>query len=181
MITITIPASDWYDEKAGEILQIKETTLSIEYSLISVSEYEAHTHKAFLSKKEKTLDEWLYFFYCMVINKNGIDPRIFYAIPAKEYVRLQNYIADPMTATTITNRKKNQRPTNEMTSEELYAAMSMLNIPYECKKWHLSRLITLIEVCAARNSPPEKMSKADAARGWRELNAKNRAKYKSKG
>jgi hypothetical protein len=39
----------------------------------------------------------------------------------------------------------------------------------------------LVDVCAIRNSPPDKMSKADAAKSWREINARNRAKYKSKG
>jgi hypothetical protein len=86
-----------------------------------------------------------------------------------------------MTATTITRRNGQQKPANKMTSEELYAAMSMLNIPYECKKWHLNRLIMLIEVCAIRNAPPEKMSKTEMAKSWREMNARNRAKYHSKG
>ena len=181
MITITIPKSSWYDEKNAEFISVKETTLTLEYSLMSISEWEMKTHKPFLTTDNKTIDEWLYLFYCMTINKNGIDPRIFYAIPASEYTRLEEYIRDPMTATTISKSPKQQKPASKMTSEELYAAMSMLNIPYECKKWHLNRLIMLIEVCAIRNSPPEKMSKADAAKGWRELNARNRAKFHSKG
>ena len=86
-----------------------------------------------------------------------------------------------MTATTISKHGVNGKQTDKMTSEEIYAAMSMLNIPYECKKWHLNRLIMLIEVCAIRNSPPEKMSKAESAKSWREMNARNRARFNSKG
>lgn len=181
MITITLPESSFYDEKNSEFIYVKKKTLSLEYSLISISDWEAKTHKAFLSKENKTIDDWLYLFYCMTINKNGLDPRDFYAIPELEYTRLMDYINDPMTATTISKHGVNGKQTNKMTSEEIYAAMSMLNIPYECKKWHLNRLIMLIEVCAIRNSPPEKMSKAESAKSWREMNARNRARFNSKG
>lgn len=181
MITIQIPESSWYDERKSEFISIKAMTLNLEYSLISISDWEAKTHKPFLTTDEKTIDEWLYLFYCMTINKNGLDYRAFYAIPPKEYERLMEYIKDPMTATTITNHKQDQKPAKKMTSEELYAAMSMLNIPYECKKWHLNRLIMLIDVCAIKNSPPDKMSKGEAAKSWREINARNRAKFNSKG
>lgn len=181
MITIKIPESSWYDERTSEFITVKPVTLNLEYSLISISEWEAKTHKPFLTTDEKTIDEWLYLFYCMTINKNGLDYRTFYATPPGEYTRLMEYIKDPMTATTISNTSKQQKSAKKMTSEELYAAMSMLNIPYECKKWHLNRLIMLIDVCAIKNSPPEKMSKAETAKSWREINAKNRAKFNSKG
>lgn len=181
MITIHIPESSWYDERNSEFISIKPLTLNLEYSLISISDWEAKIHKPFLTTEDKTIDEWLYLFYCMTINKNGLDYRTFYAIPPKEYERLMDYIKDPMTATTLPTNTKQPKSAKKMTSEELYAAMSILNIPYECKKWHLNRLIMLIDVCAIKNSPPEKMTKAEAAKGWRELNAKNRAKFNSKG
>ena len=81
MITITLPESSFYDEKNSEFIFVKKKTLSLEYSLISISDWEAKTHKAFLSKENKSIDDWLYLFYCMTINKNGLDPRDFYAIP----------------------------------------------------------------------------------------------------
>ncbi len=59
--------------------------------------------------------------------------------------------------------------------------MSMLNVPYECQKWHINRLIVLLEVCAIRNAPDKKMSKAQTASSWAKTNARNRAKFKSKG
>ena len=87
-----------------------------------------------------------------------------------------------MSATVIvdqSNKPKNNP--RSMTSEELYCAMSMLNIPYDCQKWHLNRLIKLIELCAIRNAPPEKMSEKEALDGWQKINAMNRSKFNSKG
>lgn len=182
MITIVIPESTWFDEKKSEVLNIKRTTLNLEYSLIAVSLWEMHYKKPFLSTKDKikNVEEWLYFFYCMTINNKNIDPRIFYSIPVQEFNRVQKYMEDPMTATTITNHETKSQ-TKQMTNEEIYCAMAMLHIPFECQKWHLNRLIKLIEVCAIRNSPNEKMSKKETAASWRKANAAAKAKYHSRG
>lgn len=181
MITIHIPSSEMYDEKKAEVIQFKACTLNLEYSLIAISKWEMKIKKPYLSTKEKSLEEWLYLFYCMTINSNGLDQRIFYSIPPEEYMRLQQYIADPMTATVVHDHSRKKPNTDSMTTEEIYCAMSMLNIPYSCEKWHLSRLLKLVEVCAIKNTPPEKMSKEDAAAEWRRVNAANRAKFNSKG
>ena len=88
-----------------------------------------------------------------------------------------------MTATTFHNSKKNRTPcTNKIvTSEEIYYWMIALNIPFECEKWHLNRLLTLIRVCNIKNSPNKKMSKKDIYARNRAINAANRKKFNSKG
>ncbi len=181
MISITIPVSEWYDETHHEIIQIKKPmVLNMEHSLISISKWESFYKKAFLTS-EKTTEEWFYYFYCMLLNPAGIDRRIFYMTPQTEFQRVQEYMADPMTATTISKTDEEKKSPRIMTSEELYCAMSMLNVPYECQKWHINRLIVLLEVCAIRNAPDKKMSKAQTASSWAKTNARNRAKFKSKG
>ena len=59
--------------------------------------------------------------------------------------------------------------------------MVALNIPFECEKWHLNKLITLVEVCAIKNEPPKKMSKNEIRARNRELNAARRKKYNTRG
>ena len=58
--------------------------------------------------------------------------------------------------------------------------MIALGIPFECQKWHLNRLLTLIRVCEAKNNP-KKMSQKDIYAQNRSLNALRRKAMKSKG
>ena len=71
---------------------------------------------------------------------------------------IMQYINDPMTATTIkdTPGKRN----NELiTSELIYYWMVALEIPFECEKWHINRLLTLIKICNIKNQPAKNMPK----------------------
>ena len=55
------------------------------------------------------------------------------------------------------------------------------NIPMECQKWHLNRLIALIRVCEEFNRPPTKMDKRQTAAYYAEENARRRKQYNSRG
>ena len=49
MLTITVPASEYYDENTQTFVYVKESSLILEHSLISISKWESNWNKAFLS------------------------------------------------------------------------------------------------------------------------------------
>ena len=181
MLHITVPKTEFFDENTSTFIDIKETNLCLEHSLASISKWEAKWHIPFLDeKKEKTTEQTLDYIKCMTLNK-GVDDRAYYLIPQNEFDRIMEYIADPHTATTINERQKGRSDRRAITAERIYAAMIRNDIPFECRKWHLNSLMTLIRVCAAENNEKEKMSKKDLYAQNRAMNRARRAGKHSKG
>lgn len=179
MLEITIAPREYYNEQTGEFFYTKEQTLQLEHSLISLSKWEAKWNKAFLSKKDKTTEETLDYFRCMAINKN-VDPNAFRCLNSDQVDQINRYINAPMTATYFPEEKS--RPNHEtVTSELIYYWMISLNIPFECQKWHLNRLIALIKVCQIKSTPLKKMSMQEIMSRNAALNAARRKKLNSKG
>lgn len=181
-ITVTIPAKEYYDSKQNLFFETKEQTLTLEHSLISVSNWEAKWKQAFLSSKEKTPEQVIDYIRCMTINKN-VDPQVYNMLPANVIKQITDYIQDPMTATTFGDSPEDKKNNNSkkkrvITSEELYYDMAALGVPFECEKWHLNRLMVLLRIGSIRNQPPKKMSKRDIMSRNRSLNeARKRAMH----
>ena len=182
MLTLQIPPREFFDERKQEFINFEGCSLQMEHSLISLSEWEAKWKKPFLNKPEsRTNEELLDYFRCMTIAKN-VNPLAFASLTQEHVNTIVNYINDPMTATWFSeDGKPSKRPTEVVTSELIYYWMIAQNIPFECRKWHLNRLLTLIRVCNVKNNPPKKMSKADIARRQRELNEQRKKKLGTKG
>ena len=86
---------------------------------------------------------------------------------------------EPMTREqTIDYIRKKSTSRDVITSELIYYWMVTLNIPSQYEKWHLNRLLTLIDVCNAKNGKPEKMSRREIADEYRSINARRRAEAK---
>jgi hypothetical protein len=174
-LRLTIPASEFWDYEQQEFVTVKETTITLEHSLYSISKWESKYHKPFISDDEKSNEETLDYIKCMTITQN-VDPKLYYALSAKEYKIINDYINDSMTATWFSKKPKPNR--SIITAEVIYWQMIQAGIPFECEKWHLNRLLTLLRVCAEKSQPPKKMSKNDIYRQNAALNRQRRSMRK---
>lgn len=183
MLEIEIQPKEYYDEERQEFVKLSAPVLlKLEHSLISVSRWESKWKKRFLSRDKKTPAEMLDYVRCMTINRN-VPPEVYDTLSVKELSIIREYIDDPATATTFSKSSSGRAPrTGEETSSELiYYWMTVNNIPFECEKWNLNRLLTLINICAVKNQPSKKMSKQDTIRRNASLNKARRKAHGTRG
>ena len=179
MLEIIVPGVEIYDEDTNTFIATKDAKLTLEHSLISLSKWESKFKKPFLSS-EKTPEETLEYIKCMTITQN-IDETVYYRLSKSNIDEITKYIEDPMSATKVNYKNGKTKGGEIITAEIIYYWMVTLNIPVEFQKWHLNKLLTLIEVCSIKNQPKKNMTKSEILRSNRELNAARRAKYKTKG
>lgn len=178
MLNIVVPDQEFFNEETQEFFTLKGQTLQLEHSLVSLSKWESKWNKPFLSKNEKTLKETIDYIKCMTITQN-VKPYIYDMLTNENILDINKYIDSPMTATTF--NVQNTLSREIVTSEIIYYWMISLNIPLECQKWHLNRLLTLIRVCNLKNAPSKKMSKKEIMSRNAALNAARRKKLNTKG
>lgn len=180
MLQLTIPASVQWDEEKEEFVSVgKPVVLQLEHSLVSLSKWEAKWKKPYLTKETKSNEEVLDYIRCMTLTQN-VKPEVYKMLTNEHMLQINEYINDPMTATTI-KQQQGKRNNEQVTSELIYYWMTALNIPSEYQKWHLNRLLTLIEVASIKSQGPKKMDKKTAAKQNHSLNAARRAKMHSSG
>lgn len=179
MLTIVIPESELFDQENNEFITIKEQNLVMEHSLVSVAKWESKWKKSFLHSKDKTWEENIDYYRCMTITKN-VNPIVYRNITPVVAKKIQAYIDDSMTATTF-NQKESADRREIITAEIIYYWMVSYNIPFECQKWHLNRLLALINVCGIKASPEKKMSQQAIYAQNKELNEIRKQRLHSKG
>lgn len=180
MLTLVIPGRELFDEESNEFVYSKEVTLQLEHSLVSLSKWEAKWNKPFLSQDvTKTDEEILDYVRCMTVTQN-VNKNVYYRLTKENIEKINEYINLPMTATTFKDHNSS-RNKEVITAEIIYYWMISLNIPLECQKWHLNRLLTLIKVCSIKNSPSKKMSKREIMNQNRALNASRKKAWGTRG
>jgi len=181
MLKITIPGIEMYDELTSTFINSKECTLQLEHSLVSLSKWESKWEKPLLSKEALTNEETIDYIKCMTVTQN-VDDMVYNAINKEHMALVYNYMSAGMTATKFYNNDiKKQINRETITAEIIYYWMIAMNIPFECQKWHLNRLLTLINVCSVKNTPKKSMSKKEILQRNAELNAMRRNSMNSAG
>ena len=180
MLLLTIRFPEQWDERKEEFVYRKPISLQLEHSLVSLAKWESKWHKPFLGTDSHTYEETLDYIRCMTITQN-VDPSVYNYLDAPSIETVAKYIDNPMTATWFSNRKKPVPSSEQVTAEIIYYWMIAFNIPFECQKWHLNRLLTLIRVCEAKNSKAEKIPKNELLKKQNALNQARRKKYNTRG
>ena len=180
MLEIVIPETEQWDEVNQEFITSNRQILRLEHSLVSLSKWESKWKKPFLSNKEKTYEETIDYIKCMTLTQN-VNDTVYNLLDKDNIEKINKYIGDPMTATTFKEDPNKKGGREIITSELIYYWMISLNIPFECQKWHLNRLLTLIKVCGIKNQPAKKMSKKDVMSRNAALNAARRKQMNSRG
>ena len=181
MLSINIKSRELFDERTSEFITVKGGTLKLEHSLVSISKWESEWKIPFLSKKPKAKEQIDDYIRCMSVNGDP-DPILIASISSKDKNRIIDYIDEKQTATWFTNLDdKRNTQSDIITSERIYYWMIAYQIPHEYEKWHLSRLLTLIEICNRENTPPKKMSQAEIIARNKVLNAERKARLHSRG
>ena len=180
MLTLTVHGEELWDEETETFVYPEIAKLELEHSLFSLSIWESKFKKAFLSSKEKTTEEVLGYIELMCLTPN-VPPEVFQNLQQSELDKVNEYIQDPMTATTFSTTgvtpQSNGKPKEVVTNEVIYYWMNKLTIPVEFQHWHLNRLFTLIEVHNRKDNPPKKSGpmKGDAMAARAKINAERKA------
>lgn len=184
MLTVTIPSKEFFDNATGLFHYTKEKTIVLEHSLVSLSKWESKWGKPFNDGKPKTIEEIVDYIRCMTITQN-VSNDTYDGITQEILEKVNSYIDEPMTATTFRSINKNDKQKKVgkdiITAEIIYYWMFSYNIPLECQKWHLNKLLTLIRVFNVKNTPQKKMSNKDTIKHNRALNNARKKKLGTRG
>ena len=182
MLKLVVPATEVYDEELEKFRTYPEKTLMLEHSLVSISKWESKWCKPYLNTT-LTPEESRDYVRCMTLTQN-IPDDVYNRLTVQNMRDIDAYISAPMTATTITHHEQKKKPVfgkgEIITSEVIYGWMVAFQIPSEYQKWHLSRLMMLIEVCNAQQNPKKK-SKKETAKDYSRINKERLKKYGTKG
>lgn len=150
MLTITVDEKELFDESTNAFIVVPKMELHLEHSLISLSRWESKWKKPFLGTEDHTKEEILDYIAAMCVDKN-VDMLVIQSIDVESYKKILEYISDANSATKIYDRRP-QKPGKKdvITSELIYYWMIYYGIPFECQKWHLNRLMTLIRICGIK-------------------------------
>ena len=180
-LVLEIPPRELFDEAESRFFETPKTVLTLKHSLLSVADWEAKWHKPYLFQtilteeaNRKTIEQERDYVRCMTLNRAPVDPLVYRALTAEEMKKINDYIGDPMSATTISNMSPSSNR-DIVTNELIYYWMSALQIPFRpCETWHLNHLIKLIETASAKQEKPKNMPRADAIKRRASINSARR-------
>lgn len=179
MIQIDLGNQEYYDGNTNQFVYEEGGIVRFEYSLKVLYDWEAKWGKHFL--KGDLTNEELFDFY-MTMALDPVDEKF---ITDEVMTTLSEYIQGSHTATTFTSAQGESTggsPTGKTYSaEEIYALMFSAKIDLDFENRNLNRLLVILRIISAHNSPPKKMNRTDILKQNSNLNAQRKKQYQTKG
>lgn len=201
---VEVKPQDFWNDETSEFIHVSGGILTLEHSLYTISKWESKWKKVFLVmfspgrgyykvSDEEFKDMLIDYIDCMSLEKevyphnekyldSTYDDDICKYIDSETVEEIMDYINDPQGPKSATPEPTKKDSKQTLSSLYIYALMASYRIPFECDRWHLNRLLSLIEKCGVLNSPKDKKrSRRDLISDFERINAQNRARYKTKG
>ncbi len=179
MLKIEVKLAELWDAEKQEF-SFETFDLELEHSLVSLSKWESIFEKPFLGDGEKSSEEIIAYIKAMVLTPE-VPEKVFHMLSEENYQEINAYLDAKHTATTFFDQGNQGRSRETVTSELIYYWMITFQVPFECERWPLNRLMTLIKICSVKSQKPKKMSRSELAARNRQLNEQRRAKLGTKG
>lgn len=177
-LELDFPGEERFDERTNTFVTMEPYAITLTHTLSAVSEWESVYKRSFLETPPQTGEELVYYIRCM---SDKPLPRDFIKrLDQSVQVKIADYLSDNATATVLWNPPSNGGPRDTMTSELIYWYMTQLGIPFECDKWNLNRLLTLIRLAAAKQNNAKPDARSSAAQRAA-MNQARRARTGSRG
>lgn len=176
MITIDLGTIERYNPNTNSFEYEHIGEKRFEHSLLSISKWESKYCVPYLHAKKLTEEQSIDYYRFMCLDGDLPKDAIDYDVS----LLLSQYINQPHTATKLQN-DDSKVSTKVITSELIYATMSIANVPFECETWNYNRLVTLLGVISAMNSEPKKKTTQEIYAENARINAERKAKYNTRG
>lgn len=174
MITLTLKDRELYNDSTSEFITIKGGTYHLEHSLVAISKWEQKYKLPFLHT-EISGEKFLYYITCMC--NEELNPSL---ITRDDMMKIAEYIQDPQSATTFSNSRDTGKR-DILTSEVIYAIMTMAQVDLEWENRNFNRLMTILRVISIKNDSENKMSMNEIYKSNSELNEERKRKLGTKG
>ena len=182
MLELHIPQGELFDFESSKIVKLPAIDVRLEHSLLSMSKWESKWEIAFQSKfHKKTPEQIISYVEMMEIDgKYGFGHRL----TAEQIEKVNELLQAKRSATWFNDEDRKTTGGNTVTSELIYYWMTAFNIPFECDKWPLNRLLNLVKICMIKHEEQTKKksrrSRSEMLSERSALNAKRLADMKEK-
>lgn len=183
MLELVIPAGELFNEETSKFLRLPEVRLRLEHSLSTISQWESIWEVPFLGFEKKTEEQVI--SYVGIMCGQEIDELTLSRMTKSHFDQIDKFLNAKHSATWFSDDPNESGQNKTVTAELFYYWMSAFNIPFECDRWPLPRLMNLIRIAsiksAEQNPKKNRRPRSQMLSERASLNAKRKAELGTTG